>query len=53
LNETRVSDAGLVQLYGLSNLETVNLFFTKVTDKSGEALRRALPKAHITWRRGV
>jgi hypothetical protein len=45
--ETTVNDAGLEHLKGLTNLRTLNLTETKVTDHGVNKLRQALPKCDI------
>ena len=48
LSETRVTDAGLQSLRGLTKLRFVNLWRSKVTDEGVRELREALPNAQIT-----
>jgi hypothetical protein len=47
LTSSAVSDAGLPHLYGLRELETVDLRFTAVSESGIAELRRALPQAKI------
>jgi hypothetical protein len=44
---TKVTDAGLVHLAGLSRLDSLNLYCTHVTEKGVENLQRALPSCKI------
>ena len=48
LNNTKVTDAGLVHLKGLSKLQTLFLQGTKVTDAGVKKLQAALPKCRIS-----
>jgi serine/threonine protein kinase len=43
----RVTDEGLIHLYDLTNLKTLNLEGTKVTQKGVSRLRQALPKCEV------
>ena len=43
LSETQITDAGLKELVGLKNLQTLKLGFTRVTD-AGLVTLRALPR---------
>lgn len=44
---SRITDAGLVHLEGMSKLETLNLEDTEVTDDGVNKLKAALPKCQI------
>lgn len=44
---TQVTDAGLDNLSGLTQLRELDLNFTKVTDAGVKKLRQALPKCEI------
>ena len=44
---TQVTDAGLVHLKGLTNLEKLYLNSTHVTDAGATELKKALPKYNI------
>jgi hypothetical protein len=44
-----ITDAGIEHLEKLSRLKQVKLNGTKVSNKGGERLKRALPKAQIYW----
>ncbi len=48
LSYTKITDAGLVHLKGLTNLKTLWLFSTKVTDAGVKKLQAALPKCKIS-----
>ena len=48
LDGTPITDAGLVHLRGLKQLETLSLEKTKVTPEGIKRLRTALPKVRIT-----
>jgi len=50
LSNTKVSDAGLEHLKGLSNLEFLYLTDTKVTANGAKKLQTALPKCEINWK---
>ena len=47
LNGTEVTDAGLVHLKGLTQLQTLGLSFTKVIDEGIKKLQEALPNCKI------
>ena len=47
LQRTKVADAGLVYLMGLTNLQSLILIRTKVTDAGVKKLQAALPKCGI------
>ena len=47
LVNTKVTDAGLVHLKGLTNLQSLGLKNTKVTDAGVKKLQAALPKCEI------
>jgi hypothetical protein len=47
LDETLVTDAGLVHLQGVSGLKVLGLGDTKTTDEGVAALEKALPKVKI------
>ena len=47
LSHTQVTDAGLVHLAGLTNLEVLYLYGTQVTDAGLDELRKALPNCKI------
>jgi len=49
---TDITDAGLVHLKGLTGLQVIFLSHTKITDAGVDFLRKALPEADITGRRG-
>ena len=44
---TKVSDAGLVHLEGLTNLKRMDLMFTQTTDAGVKQLQQALPNCKI------
>ena len=44
---TKITDAGLVYLKGLTNLQYLNLGFTKITDAGVADLQKALPDCKI------
>ncbi len=46
--DTKVTDAGLVHLTGLTNLQTLNFSFTKITDAGVAELQKALPNCKIS-----
>ena len=48
LSDTRVTNAGLEDLIGLTNLRTLDLRNTHVTDSGVNKLQQALPKCRIT-----
>jgi hypothetical protein len=48
LTDTRVSDAGLAHLKGLTNLTTLQLERTQVTTEGVAELKKSLPDANIT-----
>ena len=48
LTATKVTDAGLVHLKGLSKLQMLSLSYTKVTDAGVKKLQAALPKCKIS-----
>ena len=47
LNNTQVTDAGLVHLKGLSKLQYLDLSNTQVTDEGVKKLQQALPNCII------
>ena len=47
LNETKVTDAGLVHLKELKKLEVLFLNDTKVTDAGAKELQKSLPDCYI------
>jgi hypothetical protein len=47
LNETKVTEAGLKELKGLTNLQYLDLRDTQVTEAGLKELREALPKCRI------
>ena len=47
LNNTQVTNAGLVHLKGLSNLQTLFLNDTQITDEGVKQLQQALPNCEI------
>ena len=47
LRGTKITDAGLVHLKGLTNLQTLNLGGTKITDAGVADLQKALPNCKI------
>lgn len=47
LNDTQVTDAGLVHLQGLTGLRWLDLAKTKATDSGPAKLRQALPRCKI------
>jgi hypothetical protein len=47
LSGTKVTDRGLVHLYGLKNLQSIVLSETKVSEQGKAALRKALPEATV------
>ncbi len=47
LQRTKVTDAGLIHLHGLTKLEGLDLGGTKVTDAGAKGLRKALPNCTI------
>ena len=49
LCNTKITDAGLVHLRGLTNLQKLYLGNTKVTEAGVENLRKALPKCEINY----
>ena len=53
LTGTRVTDAGLAHLAGLSELTSLLLAKTRVTAKGVEGLAKVLPRCKITWDGGV
>ncbi len=53
LNNTQVTDAGLVHLKGIGNLRWLELRNTQVTDAGSEALREALPEVEVFITRSV
>ena len=46
---TNITDAGLEHLKGLTNLEELDLRWTKVTDAGVAKLQQALPNCEIRW----
>jgi hypothetical protein len=48
LFDTKVTDAGLVHLKGLTSLQSLTLFNTEVTDAGVEGLQSALPQCSIS-----
>ena len=48
LRRTSVSDAGLVRLKGLVNLEDLDIGGTLVTDAGVQELRKVLPKLNVS-----
>ncbi|MFP6657003.1 MAG: hypothetical protein VB853_02415 [Pirellulales bacterium] len=48
LNNTKVTDAGLAHLSGLTKLERLWLTRTQVTDAGVKKLQQALPKCDIS-----
>ncbi len=48
LDCTKVTDAGLVHLKGMTNLRRLNLIYTNVTDAGVKKLQAALPKCKIS-----
>jgi hypothetical protein len=49
LNDTKVTDAGLEHLKGLSRLQWLGLHGTQVTDEGRTKLLNALPNLMIAW----
>jgi len=49
LELTKIADAGLDHLRGLTNLQSLNLKLTKVTAEGAKSLREALPKTKIAY----
>jgi uncharacterized protein (TIGR03067 family) len=49
LKVTRVTDAGLPHLYKMTGLREIDLTLTRVTDKGVAALKKALPRAKVTY----
>ena len=47
LDETKVSDIGLVHLKGLIRLQWLDLRFTKVSDVGARDLQKSLPNCKI------
>ena len=45
---TKITDAGLVHLKGLTKLVSINLIGTKVTDAGAQDLQKALPRCYIS-----
>lgn len=52
LSRTKISDAGLVHLKGLTSLTYLNLSATEVTKEGVEELKAALPNCQIFFRTG-
>jgi hypothetical protein len=48
LNDTKITDAGLTHLSGLTRLWKLNTAGTRVTDAGVQEFRQALPKVRIT-----
>jgi hypothetical protein len=49
LRDAKVTDAGIVKLAPLKNLESLYLERTDVTDTGIEMLKRSLPQLHVHW----
>jgi len=45
---TRITDVGLEQLVGMTNLKQLILFKTQITDEGVKKLQQALPNCRIT-----
>ncbi|MBQ76918.1 MAG: hypothetical protein CMQ20_18095 [Gammaproteobacteria bacterium] len=45
--DTKITDAGLAHLKGLTKLETLSLSRTKITDAGVKSLKEALPDCEI------
>ena len=55
LEDTAVTDAGLVHLKALSGLKSLNLAGTKVTESGVQSLKQSLPLTRIShwWGAGL
>jgi hypothetical protein len=51
LDSTNVSDAGLASLRAMTELRSLNLYHTRVTEKGYEELKTALPGCQIVFDR--
>ena len=47
LNNTQITDAGLVHLKGMTNMQNLDLTFPRITDAGVADLKKALPKCKI------
>jgi hypothetical protein len=48
LGFTKITDTGLANLKAFTQLKTLNLIETKVTDEGVKKLQQALPNCHIS-----
>ena len=47
LNDMPITDAGLRALHGMTQLQSVNVYGTRVTEAGAAELRKAIPKCNV------